>query len=76
MGDAGAADQSVAGQVEVIGRLSRLVEWMQDVGLPMALGLGVFALAATGYMLVAGLWRWRVQRRWARRSRRGAAASA
>ncbi|WP_344955266.1 DUF2062 domain-containing protein [Zobellella aerophila] len=49
--------------------LSWLTNAMSTAGPPFLLGCGVLGLAsaATGFMVIHGLWRWTVLRRWKRR---------
>lgn len=56
-------------QGEVIGWFPNLVLWLQSVGLPLALGLFLLAVigALVGYLLVSGIWKLNVTRRWRRR---------
>lgn len=52
--------------------LPALVDWMQALGKPLAVGLVLLAttLAALGWIAVRVGWRWHVVRAWRRRSRR------
>lgn len=51
-----------------------LVSVMETIGLPFLFGSAVLAIASSllGYLLIQGLWRLSIQRRWARRRRQPA----
>lgn len=63
--------RAVEVQTHVTGWFSNLVDWLQSVGLPLAVGLSVLAVASSvaGYFLVDWVWRWQVTRRWRNRHR-------
>lgn len=56
-------------QGEVIGWFPHLMLWVQTVGLPLALGLFLIAIAGAvlGYFLVSGIWKLHIVRRWRKR---------
>jgi uncharacterized protein (DUF2062 family) len=62
----------------VVGWFSKLVDWLQAVGAPLALGLLVMATAASllCYVTINTVWKLRVRLKWHRRQRRRAIASA
>jgi hypothetical protein len=59
-------------QTDVVHWGEHTLGWLQGVGLPLVVGLLVIAVCAsvTGYLLVAGIWRWQASRRWGKRNRR------
>lgn len=65
-------EKAVEVQKQVTGWLPNLLEWLQSVGLPLAVGLSVLAVVAAvaGYFMVNWIWRWQVARRWRNRSHR------
>ena len=62
----------------VAGWLPRLIDWIQAVGLPLALGLFVMATVAAllGYVTVNTVWKLRVRLGWHQRQRRRLKAGA
>lgn len=58
-------------QGEPSGWLPHLVDWVQTVGLPLATGLIVLAVAVAtaGYFAVNAVWKMRIRRRWRMRHR-------
>lgn len=64
-------EKAVEAQLQVTSWISNMVDWLQSVGLPLAVGLSVMAVssAVAGYLLVDWIWRWRVTRRWRNRHR-------
>jgi len=56
------------------GYLGQVLEWMGDLGKPLAIGLPLLAvtLAAAGWILVRLAWRWHVVHAWRQRQRRRA----
>lgn len=64
-------EKTVEVQTQVSGWLPNLLEWLQTVGLPLAVGLSVLAIvsAIAGYFLVDWIWRWQATRRWRNRHR-------
>lgn len=63
--------KAVEVQKQVSGWLPNLLEWLQTVGLPLAVGLSVLAIisAIGGYFVVDWIWRWKTTRRWRNRHR-------
>lgn len=63
--------KAVQVQKQVSGWLPNLLEWLQTVGLPLAVGLSVLAIVSAigGYFLVDWIWRWKATRRWRNRHR-------
>ncbi len=59
-------EKAVEVQMQVTGWLPNLFDWLQSVGLPLAIGLSVLAITSSiaGYFTVNWLWRWQVTRRW------------
>lgn len=49
--------------------LPSLIDWIQSVGVPLALGLGVLAISAAlvGYVAVSFVWKSRIRWRWRQR---------
>jgi uncharacterized protein (DUF2062 family) len=73
--DRGVVDQETARQVT--GELGRILFWIHHASGPIALGILTLAIAiaASGYVLAALLWRlWRGNKWRRRQSRRGASA--
>lgn len=64
-------EKTVEVQAQVTGWLPNLLDWMQSVGLPLAVGLSVMAVVVStaGYFIVNWLWRWHAMRRWRNRRR-------
>lgn len=58
--------KAVEVQQQVTGWFPHLVEWLQTVGLPLAVGLSVLAIgsAIAGYFAVDWIWRWHATHRW------------
>ncbi len=66
-------EQAVAiQQGDVTGWFPHLIDWIQTVGLPLIVGLGILATAAaiTGYFVVDAIWKLRIRQRWMRRRER------
>ena len=74
----GAGIEHVIAPDTAAGWLPRLIDWIQAVGLPLALGLFVMATAAAllGYVTVNMVWKLRVRLGWRRRQRRRLKAGA
>lgn len=73
--DRGVVDAATAQQVT--GELQRVLFWLHHASGSIAIGILTLAIAiaVTGYVLAAVLWRWLLANKWRRRqSRRGAAA--
>lgn len=58
-------------QGDITGWFSKLVDWAQTVGFPLATGLMLLAVSAAvvGYFTVDALWKMSSRRRWRRRQR-------
>lgn len=59
----------IAQQAEAAGWASHLIDWLQSVGMPLAVGLVVIAVttALIGYFTVSNLWKLWVRWQWRRR---------
>lgn len=56
-------------QGEFGGWLAGMLEWLQTIGMPLATGLTLLAIAAavSGYLVVNTIWKMRIRQRWRRR---------
>jgi uncharacterized protein (DUF2062 family) len=70
--DAGMPKTLSAQLSDAMASLPLFTEWALGIGLPLLLGLAVFAAASSvlGYVAVNGLWQLSVRRRWSRRRAR------